>query len=264
MDVIIPLSAMNPASVEERLKSLRYGIDKFYLPQGCMVILVEQSVDGKIHFLESVPSHKNIKKIALEFPVFNKQWCTNVGVMAGRSEIFCVAESDMLGTEMFFGSVAEFMRRGGLTWCIGWNRIYYANEAEKAELLSGRRVVVHDRKRTHQPVRGLKEGGFNFWDRTAWFNMGQANEFFQGLGGPDNELAFRGSYLNNGKYPCFPAFVYHLWHPQVSKNTPHRKVNKALLSVTKRNPARVNMWLRKHPGGDNRKPLCARAAWGVE
>jgi len=85
-------------------------------------------------------------------------------------------------------------------WFFAWNKIIYWNKDFTEKL------------RVDSPRETMAEGGLVYFDKDFYWEIGGSNEFFQELGGIDNELATRARSVI-GEDKLFEGTINHLWHP---------------------------------------------------
>lgn len=281
IDVIIPVCAMIKAGVQERIDAIRFGIETFYSKQSQVdlrIVMIEQKLDEKEGwpFYSAFGNFEDwsfkhpimgydlrykgfpVYYMGVEYPVFNKAWLCNVGVRAVRGEYFVIAESDMWAQDDYFWRVIEQMKDEGQRWTIGWNRLYYTNEAERDQIMQHGEVPSYSPKRITGPKPGYSEGGLVFFKKELYTGMGWANEFMQELGGPDTDLAFRAQHACPGNpYNAFQQSVFHLHHGGRKRDGQrYRKKNIAIIHAMRENYRRQNNFLRSLRAGDTSGPWC--------
>ncbi len=250
ISIIIPVCSLVPEAIQERIEVLNAAIEKFY--RNTEVIVVEQNITGKFHFL---PHLKGCKKIELKYPVFNKPWCLNVGVKHSSYEYVVLADADMYSHEAYWNKLLMWMKENEYPWAFSWNRLIYTKREQRDGILRGASFpgVHHE-----TPRPGLSEGGLVCFFKPFFYNIGQCNELFQELGGPDNEVILR-CRAASSSYSMFPALVYHMLHKQRRKSLrPTRKRNINLLSKTRKKPMKMIKWLCEQNQGNEYSPLVAR------
>ena len=266
LDVIIPLCDMFPRSTDERLHTLNFALRQFYAKQTGIklrMIFVEQSLGAPVRYLPKIAALPGIEvvKVSIQHPVFNKGWCTNVGVKHVTSPVFMLAEADMFCVDNYLATAVAWMEETQSKWCFGWNDLYYTTKEEKRMLMAGLPLIRLGPGRRTRPKRRMAEGGFVLFDTQFFKDMGYANEWIQELGGPDNDLAERARYMT-GYYRMFKQQVFHLWHERVPlKNRPTRQNNIYIIKLTRRNTSKVQVVLQAANPGQKEEPRCAIGPW---
>jgi len=252
-----------------REEALCHSIDTFYSKHtGIELIFVCQNYTMSENLFTECAKFKNIDKgnIAIEallnYPVFNKGWCINVGARIAKYDTICIAESDMWAPEPFLNDAAKHMNDKEYKWCFGWNKLLYTSENERKKVLSGESFqIISVGKNIVFPKRGGSEGGFVLFNKKFYFDIGGCNEWFEELGGPDNELARRAEAVSC-TYVKFNQFVYHLWHKPCRDNDRFtRKHNRKLYCHIVGNIQKTNRLLRKQPFGNTEHPLCSTKSY---
>ena len=142
-------------------------------------------------------------------------------------------------------------------WGFAWNDLYYTTKEEKRYVMDGNKLIRFTTGRRTKPQRRKAEGGLVLFDTQFFKDMGWANEWIQELGGPDNDLAERARY-ETGYYRAFPQRVFHLWHERVPlKNRPTRIDNIHIIRMTRRQPSRMQAFLKQMMPGRTQEPLSA-------
>lgn len=262
LDVIIPLCNLVPTSLRSRVDTLNYAMKQFYVGQHDVhltLIFVEQSLDGKIYYLDNleIPTGIDVKKVEIQYPNFNKPWCLNVGFKRGDSPFVMFADSDIVAYDDYFGRAVKWLMDKNFKWCFAWNKLYYADYLEKREVVYlGKDRFKHIDTTFFKPSRGVNEGGFVLYRRAFYEAIGMGNEFFEQLGGPDNEQAMRATHVSK-TYEMFDQLIYHLEHEQTNKSArPERKRNIMMYRAEAKDMDKAVRLLRGlEPGGN--EPYCA-------
>jgi glycosyltransferase involved in cell wall biosynthesis len=250
ISIIIPVSSLVRKAVPKRLESVQCAIRDFY--KGCEVIVVEQSLDGQLYF---IPRLKGVKTVKLNYPVFNKSWCLNVGVKHATNDYVVVADADMYARNVNWQGLLNWMNQGQL-WSFVWNQLHYTNDQQRKLLLGG--INALPSLKVVRPKPGYSEGGLVCFYKPFFYNIGQFNECMTELGGPDNEIILRAKHVYED-YPKYPATVYHLFHEQKPKSQrPTRRENIKILKQTRDNRQKMIDWLKKQAQGLDTTPLSAR------
>lgn len=249
LSIIIPVCDLVPEAVESRIKALNLALKNFYI--NVEVIIVEQVLSEKTCFLNRLNGGK---KIRIEYPVFNKPWCINVGVKNASFDHIVIADCDMYSTNAYWPKLLDWMKINDFNWGFAWNRLVYTDRKQADVVLSN---GCFPGLRYETPRRGYSEGGLVCFNKSFFYSIGCCNEMFQELGGPDNEIILRARSVEPS-YAMFPALVYHIHHKQRKKSSrPTRGRNRELLRVTGRDPMKIINWLKsQNMGSDN--PLVAR------
>jgi len=251
LSIIIPVSSLVPESVPARLEAIQAAIKHFY--KNIEVIIVEQSLDGRYCFL---PFLKNVTKIELRNPVFNKSWCCNVGVKASTNGYVVIAESDMFSRDVIWERLLNWMIENNHKWAFAWSRLIMTNFDQRKRILAGASMpgLSHI-----TPKRGYAEGGLVCFKKSFYNKIGMMNECLVELGGIDNEIVRRCMQLSNFSYPMFQAQIYHLKHPQRKKSSrPTRRKNIIKLRKTNKQTPKAIEWLVKQDQGNRVCPLSDR------
>lgn len=261
ISAIIPISnAYNGKAMPEREEALSFGIKNFYSKHDDIeIVVVAQNYIPTGELAETIRKHARI--ISLDYPVFNKGWCINVGARHSCGDILCIAESDMYSTEKYLNKAALSLRH----WKIAWNRLIYTTKEQRNEVLFGKEIVSSEYS---IPKRGSSEGGIVLFKKEFFIKIGGCNEWFEELGGPDNEIAYR-AHIESMEYPTHPQTIYHLWHEKCRvKNSLSRIRNKALYQSTINHPLKFNRFLAKQNFGNVEFPLCSKknfkTAWSEQ
>ncbi len=259
LDVIIPMGNLVPNSLESRVETINAVLSHFYARQcgiSFNIIIVEQSMDGKIYYMPNIPRQvfeTKIKKIEISYPIFNKSWCINVGLRQSSSRFILIADPDIFCKEIYFRELLQYLENG--SWCFAWNKLRYTEVAEKAMLIDNG-IPSMKGKETCGPKRGFSEGGLVLFKRTFFERMGMANEFIEELGGIDNEMMDRARHLDPG-HPPYNMPIYHLWHEGSQKSTrPTRAINVKICRKCKANAGKMINIINRLDGGNFNAPYC--------
>lgn len=241
----------------EREKSFIFSIENFYKKHvNSEIIVVAQDYQ--------LPAIDGIKIIKISSPIFNKGWCINVGVKAAKNEYVYICESEMYSSEPYLNNVSDFMFEKNLKWCFAWNTLCYTSEQQRNQIMQNMPCI---REYNREPHIMKTEGGIVAFDKDFFLNIGGFNEWFELLGGIDNEIAYR-AFMRSGTYQRYKHAIDHLWHPRSeSKNVkPYFTKNVKLCSFTIRYVKEVNAFLAKQDFGNPMHPLCItktfEEAWG--
>ena len=269
LDIIIPLVNLVEKSLRSRIDTINYAIKNFYSKQTNLdltMIFVEQSLDGKIYYLENIemPYGYKAKFIEVKYEKFNKPWVFNCGFKAGEADYIIFADSDIMAYQDYISSSIDWLEENSFKWAFAWNKLYYSDYLEK------RRVVYHGEKKLQmtdstlfKPSRGVNEGGYVLYKRGFYEAIGMGNEFIEELGGPDNEQARRAHHVS-GTYKSYKQLIYHLEHEQTFKSArPSRRQNIIIYRTLIKDMDKMVKILRRL-GGGNDKPYCADTSFEKE
>ena len=250
LDFIIPACNIDEIDFSYRVDNINRIIST--LPEDVRMILVEQDM-GNDTFGKNVNLRNNDKYIKVEYKIFNKPWLQNIGARAARNR-FIIGESDCTvdKPEKFFSQFSTHI--SNLPWCHAWNKIqYHSKDFSKIN-----RVEVG-------PKRGMAEGGLVYFSKPYYNLIGGANEWFQELGGMDNELIRRAESLVRNV--PFKWIIHHHWHPKSKlktnnwKNSTYREINRVRYIYISKFSRIVSNKMNKLDFGNKSSPLCARMDW---
>jgi hypothetical protein len=200
-DYIIPVANINDDGFTYRLKNLNNILR--IIPDFVHVVLVEQMLNPVYSLysnnLESFPN-LNITKKIVKFHTFNKGWLYNIGVKNSVTDNIILAEGDIHVNRQYFVRLKKFILKKKHLWFFAWNKIIYWNNDFSEKL------------REDTPRETMAEGGLVYFNKIFYWEIGGSNEFFQELGGIDNELATRARFTV-GEDKLFEGTINHLWHP---------------------------------------------------
>ncbi|HUX57134.1 MAG TPA: glycosyltransferase family A protein [Bacteroidales bacterium] len=237
-------------SVQERIEVLKLAIKHFY--RGVEVIVVEQALNGKFYFMKKLD---NVVKIPIEYPVFNKSWCVNVGVKAATNDYVAICDCDMFARETCWSNLLEWMVSCNHMWAFGWNRLIRTTRIQRNIIVEGGNIPS---TALITPVPGYHEGGIFVVKKEFFYKVGQFNECMVELGGIDNSIANRCRYYYN-YYPMYQLLVYHMCHIQKpKKKRPTRKTNIKILKKEKSQTQKSIAWLVAQNQGNKKSPLSHR------
>lgn len=250
-DFIIPVCNIDEIDFKYRVNNINRIIES--LPNDVSLILVEQDM-GNNTFGKTVNFRNNDKYINVKYSIFNKPWLQNIGVRASDRKDIIIGESDCLveKPKKFFSQFSTYVKN--LFWCHTWNRIQYHEEDYN--------IVSRDEI---GPKRGMAEGGLIYFTKDYYNSIGGANEWFQELGGMDNELIRRAEAKVNNK--PFNWTIHHYWHPQnrMKKNdwsmSVFRNANREKYNYIRKNILHVINKMNKLDFGNTSLPLCATMKW---
>jgi hypothetical protein len=272
ISVIVPIGdAYGGKAMPERWEALAFAIRTFYAKHDILelvivlqnTILPEKVVAAINRFM--CPGKRYAKIIPIEYPIFNKGWCCNVGARSARFNTIAIAESDMWAPKPYLNGITK------CEWIIAWDNLCYTSEVHRKMILSGKMIdrdIAERRGSTFvHPKVGSSEGGMVLFDKKFFFSIGGCNEWFEDLGGPDNELARRAQFASKTYLMYSNQDVYHLWHPRCrSLKSKSRLKNVEIYKLTCKNLAAFNVFLSKQQFGNPEAPLCAhrtfKEAWG--
>jgi len=201
-DYIIPVVNINNDGYDNRLKNL-LSILKV-TPDFVNVVLVEQMINpiNRLYSndLKDLPKDLNLTKKLVRHNIFNKGWLYNIGVKLSKTNDIILAEGDIGINRKYFIDLKEYISKNKSKWFFAWNKIIYWNNDFTKKL------------RVDTPRKGMAEGGLVYFNKDFYWSIGGSNEFFQELGGIDNELATRARFIT-GKDKLFEGTINHLWHP---------------------------------------------------
>lgn len=262
LNLIIPLCNMNDDGYDERLHNLKLIINN--LPYFIHLILVEQIINSnkklytgskfnyyiEQHSKKFYPNCFTYSIIHINYPIFNKSWCYNVGANTSISDYLLFGESDIFVDESYYEKLMTFISNiGALKWFYAWNNLHYL---DKDNFTIIRNTV---------PQKGMAEGGLCFFNKKFFWSIGGYNEHIQELGGIDNEIIRRAEFITNS-YPMFDYTIIHKWHPIHNlkkdkwKNSTHRKHNRKIYNYTKQYPQKIINILKKYNQGQLQQPCC--------
>lgn len=249
MDYIIPIANINDDGFTQRLKNLNCILR--VIPEFVNVVLIEQMINPiyKLYSksLESLPNHLSLTKKVVKHNIFNKGWLYNIGVKQSKTNNIILAEGDISINRKYFIDLRDFISSNDYKWFFAWNKIIYWNEDVTKKL------------RVDSPRETMAEGGLIYFNKDFYWEIGGSNEFFQELGGIDNELAARVRFVV-GEDKLFEGTINHLWHPvsYLKKNDwiygKHYVKNRILYYKVKDNPELAIKELRKMNLGNVKCP----------
>ena len=151
------------------------------------------------------------------------------------------AEADMDIDLDYIQALKRYLLNLGLKWSFCWNRINFLNAKGEIDF-------------TKEQEAGYTEGGVVYFDKLFYKKIGMANEFFETLGGMDNELIRRAEVY----YPVsrMKYTLNHIYHKESKfKNDIHRDRNKELYYLVRQNPIYA-MQILKSFKYNNEYPIC--------
>jgi hypothetical protein len=257
---IIPVCRFTNTDYIDRIESINFALAHFITTQNNVLvetIIVEQTLDGKAYYSDKIvcPPGKDIKIISVQHPTFNKGWICNIGVNAASHDDIVIAESDMyVADNSYFLKLFTFVETLNIPWCIGWRTLLYSTAEAKKLILSGGSPTAP--MQTVHARHGGAEGGLVYFKRPFYKSIGGMNEWMEGLGGMDNDLAFRAHYVSE-QYQALRATVVHLHHADSPmKSHPTRQVNQRIYRTICARPQQAVAFMRSKPIGGT-KPLCS-------
>ena len=267
LSYIIPVSNGGRPDFAVRCRNLQFIYDSFIMKQKEVqfeVIFVEQTVSRQFpHYAKNIRIDKdNTRFIHISWPVFNKGWCINVGARAAQSPVIVVAEADCFSIDgTYFFSILNNFLSGEHKWAFGWDALQYLSQYESMQIMRGDQIAPRGRR--YRPYSGGPEGGILVYNRGWYLKIGGHNEFVQGLGGPDNEMADRAKWWSKS-YTKLNADILHLWHPQVKgsyRRDGHRVYNKQIIKLQRNYMANIAPRIAKTTIGDPNKPACGKKTY---
>lgn len=250
MDYIIPIANINDDGFKYRLKNLN-SILKI-VPDFVNVIIVEQMINpiNKLYFnnLDKLSQELNITKKLVRFHTFNKGWLNNIGVKYSKTNNIILAEGDININRKYFIKLRDFIVNNKYKWFFAWNKIIYWDEHCSTKL------------RVDSPRKGMAEGGLVYFNKKFYWNIGGSNEFFQELGGIDNELATRARF-STSEDKSFEGTINHMWHPVSNlkkdkwKLGKHHLTNRTIYYQVRKNPELAINILKKMEPGNDKTPI---------
>lgn len=263
LDIIIPVALYDPVAVFPRMEALMLTLPR-YVEAGATVYLVESIIPGAEPIFTQWNNVSGIRHISVTCEFFNKGWLINLGYANSYSPMVCIAEADMLPAgPNYFQDVLRWINSNDATWCIGWNHLLYTNEEARKYLIdryvrdgeiSGGfdlRNYLYAKlkcKDWRTPKHRGTEGGYVFFERDFFEDIGMAPENYWGLGGIDNDIAIRAAYCE--QYRSAPQTAYHLWHdrsgPKESLGPKGFRDNGEKVRMLRADPVPVIEWLREH------------------
>lgn len=268
LSYIIPISNSGKSDFGIRVKNLQYIYDVFLAAQQDIrmeVVFVEQVCDSCLPTYASKLklTNKNTRVITISWPVYNKGWSVNVGVVAASAPVIMIGEADCLRRDTHYcnRTVENFVCRKN-SWAFAWDNIEYLSREKSKQYMNGCQFD-YPRPRCIPRPNG-PEGGILIYQREFYLNIGGMNEWLQGLGGPDNELADRARHISD-TYVMLEGSIYHLWHPIVKpkESDKNRNYNKKIVRFQRKNMNTVAPRLAKYKNhiGDTKYPLCKHKSY---
>jgi len=263
VDYIIPLCNMGTIDCRHRIQSINYTIRKFLAVQkdiNINLILVEQIIDKNLPLLTSsliIPQKISSKIIKVSFPIFNKGWLYNIGVKNAISNNILLTEADVfVNSKEYLKGVINYATTKKINWFFAWNKIYYINSKAKDILFSEDRIVLDNYDRVSTPNVGSTEGGIVYFNKEFYMNsLGGASELFRELGGIDNEIIRRSTFLYP-HYIKYPHRIIHIWHKKSEvKEGRYRNDNRNIYHYTKLRPRTVTEFIKKNMSANIEYPL---------
>ena len=205
------------------------------IPYEVHLIIVEQ-VDGNETFWENLHIQRSdITYIPVEYSgVFNKGWLYNIGLKETKTENVILGESDCLFEPLYFNNILKHLKNNPpLQWFHCWDKILYLSESMD---------TVYKK---YNNIAGGPEGGLILFKKNFLFSIGGANEWLEGLGGIDDDLVIRASYITGRQRFKMEGTIYHYWHPN-SKMKGNRSDSKFFRRNRMKNVAYCN-YLHKNP-----------------
>jgi len=255
VDYIITLYDNQDKDYPYRLRALNIILGS--IPTNINVIIVEQMKSNqKRTYTENLKRFKNVNFISKKFDgYFNKSWLYNIGAKNAITNTLLFAESDNFQEPLYYKNILDYhIRHKHLKWFICWDQLIYLGKNDNIV-----EKVVKNPK-TH----GYAEGGLILFRKEFFYKIGGYNEWYECLGGMDNDISWRADVLSN-QFVHMPGTIYHYWHPKSSLKGSYDKEHNI---IRKRNIDTYNN-LRKNKnfsillqqystkiGGD--EPLCVK------
>lgn len=248
-DYIIPVCRFNNNSFEYRKKNLEFIIKQLKKQKNVKIniIIVEQilSEENKESFLNF---DKDINYYKVFHKVFNKSWLYNIGAKKSKTDKLFFGEGDCCFFDKHYFEKILSLLKEDIKWCFCWNKIKYFDKISSEKILSEDNNFVeteYDYKREFTPHKGSAEGGIVFYRKKFFLeDLHGYSEFFENLGGEDNEVVFRSSKLTNS-YIKLPFTIYHLFHPRFENISEEHKKNIKFLKITYEDYLKVNNFYKK-------------------
>lgn len=271
LSYIIPVSNNGKPDFRHRVANLQFIIDKFLRVQENLeyeVIFVEQVTNPKLPTYQqsvSLPA-KGFRWVHISYPEYNKCWSINVGARMSFATVIAIAEADVFSpSERYLNEILMWFRAKAKPWAFGWDRLKYLNQAETKAILRQNTVQLPTTVGgIVMPKRSGPEGGVLIYDREWYLKIGGHNEWMQGLGGPDNEMADRAKWWSK-TYHKIPLLIYHLWHPVVKPvlgaTGGHRAYNRQIVRFQRNAMETMAPKLAKQPHGNVLYPLCSKKTY---
>lgn len=246
MDYVIPIANINNDGFKYRLKNLNSILK--VIPDFVNVVIIEQMINpvNKLYSnnLDKLPSDLSLYKKLVRFHTFNKGWLNNIGVRYSKTNNIILAECDININRKYFIDLKEFILNNKCKWFFAWNEIIYWDKDISKKL------------RVDSPRKGMAEGGLVYFNKNFYWDIGGSNEFFQELGGIDNELATRARFSSD-EDKLFEGIINHMWHPVSNlkkdgwKLGKHHLTNRAIYYQVRKNPKlAIDMLKSMNPGND--------------
>lgn len=268
LSYIIPISNSGKSDFAIRVKNLQYIYNAF-LKQQCdiqmEIIFVEQICDKhRIPYKAKLKlAGANTRVITVEYPVYNKGWCINVGARVASAPVIMIGEADCLRRDTHYCNLTvELFLARKLPWAFAWDNIEYLSRDKSNQYMDGCQLD-YPRSRCIPRPNG-PEGGILIYSRAFYMDIGGMNEWLQGLGGPDNELADRARHYTD-TYIMLEGTIYHLWHPIIKpkEGDKGRHYNKKIVRYQRKNMNIVALKLAQYKNqiGNVNQPLCALSSY---
>lgn len=251
LSYIIPLANIGHPDFFDRVNNVQRQLNEY--PEDIQIIIVEQRIMDVIPtFFRQLSIPKNATYYRLEYPVFNKSWCINLGVKKSKYGNIIIGESDCTPehSHKYFTDLLNYVDKNNTKWMFGWDRIKYYNKDHS------------DVYRDDEPKKGMAEGGLQYFNKDFFWSIGGSNEFLQELGTIDNELVRRAEL--NGGYHKFNHTIIHHWHEwnKMKKDNwkfaEHRNDNKKIYYWVDKHKKESIEFLNKYKSGDITLPLIGK------
>lgn len=143
--------------------------------------------------------------------LFNKAHAINRGVITSKTPYFAIIDVDCL-TEKKNMDMALYLLDKGFEVVYPFNRIIKDITDKKGF----KKDYEFQKVDSQLQYRDWADGGIVFWNKSAFIDIGMANEYFSGWGSEDNEILIRAN-LCQLKQLRIDDTLYHLYHdrPQI-------------------------------------------------
>lgn len=205
-DFIVAIHDNQNNDYDCRLRNLQFIIDS--ISNDLHMILIEhvksnqeRNFGEKLHFRDNVTYIKKIYD-----GEFNKGWLYNIGYKHSKTENLILGEADINIPPLYLSKIDDFINKNNnIEWFICWDFIYYLDKD-----LFGYRLKT-DRRGSLAKKPGAM-GGLVYFKKSFYERIGGANEWFERIGGIDQDLCRRADYFS-GYFKRMPGIIYHYWHP---------------------------------------------------
>jgi tetratricopeptide (TPR) repeat protein len=167
---------------------------------------------------------------------FNRAWVMNVGVKhLSQGDTLILSDADLIFTPQWSATIYETKSPA-----VAWDQLYVLDKAATEEYLQSG-ALANPRVMWRPTLTGAC-GGVNIVPRDVYFEVGGMVESFEGWGGEDNATWARLVAFGH-PFRCMKGAVWHLWHPQTSRNGQRRWDAYRMLNWSKED------WVRYMEGG---------------